>query len=320
MKFRIISPDARGTIDAPLRDQLLTFLECRNSDVLSDIVLVPVTYHHNYQFNPVLLTVRKYVLVDMTEQGWNWDGKSENRLGLGALRTYQHFDTNEWGLLDDWIRQNPPILTFKRELLAEHRTATMQPIEYLCVHPVAPTQSREDWERRPFAVFHSWGWSNPARALLHADIFRAMTNKGIEVISEFRHFDSFKPTPPGGNVWATIYAPWFCRNPDPDLLKAQRLSKISVSLPGAGKKCFRHAEAPNGAVMALPYDNLAWSYPWTHRENCWRLSADYTFDDLYAATCSDTYDIYQASQETISKYRSETYVKDYFLPTLESVL
>ena len=52
-----------------------------------------------------------------------------------------------------------------------------------------------------------------------------------------------------------------------DILHAQSMSKISVSLNGCGVKCFRHSESPVNSLMALQDNVLEWTYPWTEENS-----------------------------------------------------
>jgi hypothetical protein len=49
------------------------------------------------------------------------------------------------------------------------------------------------------------------------------------------------------------------------------MAKISISMNGAGRKCFRSAEASYNSVMALQENNLEWSSPWINGANCIEL-------------------------------------------------
>lgn len=320
MKFRIISPDAAGTIDHVLRDQMLRFMD----ESWQGIPFVPISYFPNYRFNAdqlLGLEDRRWVLCDMTEYGWDWDQKSENVLGRGVTRNYSHIASDEWAKLDEYVAKNPPLIHFKRELRAVDKNPRLMPVEHLCYSLPSPIQSKAAFDARQIEVNHTWGWSHPRRAILHADIFRAMTTDGVGVISELNHcYGYFKALQtPGQRTWASIYKPWYARSPAEEIAALNERSKISVSLPGAGNKCFRSCEAPVGSIMALAEDRLAWAFPWEHGVNCIRLNSDFT--DLDAATQRvDLYEIYVNGQATVDRYRSRRYVDEYLIPNIEARL
>ena len=101
----------------------------------------------------------------------------------------------------------------------------------------------------------------------------------------------------------------------------QAQSKISVSMPGSGVKCFRSTESPVNAVPAMMEDDMAWSYPWLHGVNCVRLDRMNLFGDLFNATQrEDLHAIYIGAQETIELYRSRRYVAEYIIPNIQARL
>lgn len=319
MKFRIVSPDAAGAVDCVLRSQMLDFLPKSNAP--DAIPFVPISYYPNYTFSYELhkLEGRPWILADMTENAWDWDMRKNNVLGTGITRDYGHIASDEWAKLDDWVRDHPPVIQFKRELKLSDKSPTLMPCEHLCYLPIPTIQTKAEFDARPIEVMHLWGWSHPSRAILHAEIFRAMTDKNIGVVSEMSHLDGCLKNP-SPRTWAAIYAPWYARKPMGEVMSFQQKAKISVSLWGAGKKCFRSAEAPVGAIMALPFDELAWSFDWEHQVNCVRLCAGREFEDLDKNTTrDDLYEIYVRGMETIRKYESQRYVDSYIVPTIEAV-
>lgn len=321
MKFHIISPDERSTIDHVLKNQMLDFLP-QASEHECDVVGIPISYFPNYVFNKRILSIRKpVVFFDMTEYGWNYNQQDENVLGCGCVRQYSHIATDEWEKLDNFVRDHPPLIQFKRELKATDKSPTLMPVEHLCYLDPLPIQSEAEYEARPIEVSHVWGYSHPARANLHADIFKAMATHDIGVISELNHLDGYFKNP-SSRTWTAIFKPWYGRSPMPEIMSVNVKSKISVSLPGAGVKCFRSAaESPVGSLMALHEDAYAWSYPWEHGVNCIRLRPGFEFEDLLAATRRpDLYELYLACQDNVDKYRSRKYVDNYIIPTVEALL
>lgn len=319
-----------GANDGTVMRQIVKHLPMTTNPVEADAWVMPVAYTPNFRFhNPSLK--KPYILLDYLEFGWQWGTEGhcrENRLGMmpcddySNIRQFGHLDTDEWEKLDRFIRDHPPALTFKRELLQSQVTDTMLPCEWLCEEEIPEPMSKAGFDARPIEVLHAWGWSNPSRAILHAEIFRGMTTHGLTVISQFDHIGVKSLD---GRCWVSVYTPWYARLPMATIYETQIRSKISVSLPGAGWKCFRHAQAPLGAVMALPWDELAWSYPWESGMNCVRLDDIFEPNNYFLrlrdhTTRPDLYNIYVEGQRNLANYQSRNYVNNYLLPAIERVL
>lgn len=321
MKFFILSPCVSGHIDHVLQSQLLRFLPLSSASA-ADFIVVPISFPPNFVVNPALYRISKpIVLIDMSENGWEWDQETNNVLGTGITDgRFAHLSGSAWEEFDRFVRDHQPVIQFKRELKLSDKAPRLMPIEHLCyTDPLPPVVSKQDFDARPIEIAHVWGHSHPSRVTLHADIFRAMANMGISVISNLGHFDAHLKHEPNPRTWASIYTPWFSRSPMADVFRLYSRSKICVSLWGAGKKCFRSAEIVN-STMALPFDELAWSFPWLHRQNCIRINSRNAFGDLEYATCHpDLYDIYVAGQENLDRYRAPRYISEYFIPSVEAV-
>lgn len=322
MRTYVMSPDSRNRVDGTISANLLSgFPDQSSSRHDCDVLLVPISTFSDFRFNISLKDIDKpWVLIDFTELEWCYfDEKNETHL-LGKNTRECRWLSPAWWEFCDFVRDHPPVMYFKRELLAKDVTAAVKPIDWPCYLGDSPFQSEAEFNARPIEVFFSWGFSNPSRPRLHAEIFRAMTTHGIGVISEVDQFEGYFKGP-CARTWASIFSPWYSRKPIADLIWYQARSKMSVSLPGCGKKCFRHAEAPVSTIMALQYDDLAWSYDWIDEDNCIRLESGHEFEDLDAATKRpDLYSIYLKSQETIAKYRTGPYVRDYILPLIEKAM
>lgn len=323
MRTHIISPDLQGRIDGTVAANLLAgFPDQSSSRHDCDVILVPVSTFADFKFNPALLDLgdKPYVILDYLEYEWCCDMETTHLLGKNT-REFRWLSPAWWEFCD-FVRDHPPLLYFKRELLAIDQSSAVKPLDWPCYLADSPFQSEEEFNTRPIEVFFSWGFSHPSRPRLHAEIFRAMTTHGIGVISETDQFEGYFKGP-CARTWVPIFSPWYSRKPIADIAWYQARSKMSVSLPGCGKKCFRHAEAPVATIMALQYDNLAWSYPWKHGDNCIRISVTSTeaMQDLDAATKrSDLYKIYVRSQETIAHYRTKPYVQNYIIPKIIEAL
>ena len=322
MRTHVISPDLHGRIDGTISANLLSgFPDQSSSRHDCDVILVPISYFGDFQFNPVLKEIdRPYAILDYVEMEWCYfDEKNETHLFGRNTRDCRWLNPH-WHAFCDWVRDHPPAMYFKRELLRSDVSDKVKPIDWPCYLASSPFQSENEFNSRPIEVFFSWGFSHPSRPRLHAEIFKAMTTHGIGVLSETDQFSGYFKGP-CARTWASIFSPWYTRKPIADIVWYQARSKMSVSLPGCGKKCFRHSEAPVATIMALPLDDLAWSYAWMHGENCIRLVPEREFEDLDSATKrDDLYRIYVHSQETIEKYRTKPYVFDYLIPLIEGVM
>jgi hypothetical protein len=325
MKVFFQSADDKSRIDGSIQCNLLNhFPEIVTSLAAADLVILPISFFHDYKFNPKIYDIaeagKPYVFMDWLEYEWCYfNEKNETHL-FGKNTLDCRWLNPNWHPLHEWMRNHPPLVYFKRELLANDVSDTVKPIEWQCYLADMPMQSEDEFNARPLEVFFNWGFSNPMRPTLHSKIFEAM-NHGIGVISEASQFEPFIRDHPHARAWMTVFAPWFSRVSITDLLFYQRRAKLSVSLPGCGVKCFRHAESPCESIMALPEDDLAWGIPWVHEDNCIRLRPDRVFEDLNAATKrGDLYQIYKRSQETIARYRGPAYVRDYLLPIIEAHL
>lgn len=317
-KIHILSSNTGNDIDPTVTRTLLDFLPRRVSSISdADIVIVPVSWQSGFRFNEALRGLnKKYALLDFLEYGWNWPDGQDNLLGYGNLAKCGFLNTPEYAKLDDWVGQNKPALYFKRELYEAQRTKTILPVEWLVYLPAKPLHSKEEFDKRAFAVFNCFGLSNPSRMRLHGEIFMGAHDAGINVIDSWSREQNIEKC-----NWFSIYSPWQARRPIEDVYRIQRRAKISVSLFGAGEKSFRDSESCVGSILARPYDSLAWSYPWNHGENCIRLRQDHLFEDLLAATRLDgLYGVYVECQRNAENYRSENYVKNYIQPQLEAVL
>lgn len=315
MNLLLLSPDASGAIDGTLKKMVLN-LPITDSSAFSDAAIVPIAWHPNFVFNTDLLKYKgKIIILDYLEMGWDAADKG-NVLGRDDLTPFGHLSGDEWTNLSAWVSVHPPVLTFKRELHENDRSDTLIPAEFTGLKPIPPIQSKAEFEARPMEVFFSWGLSNPSRPNLHGKIFQNAHCSGIHVIDGWEQDGRFEP-----HTWATIHSPWYARQPIEAIDRWNVRAKLSVSLPGAGVKCFRSAESPRGSIMALHRDKLAWSHPWVHGENCIRIGESVEFNDLLESTRrDDLYDIYIRSQETAAKYLTAPYCRDYLVPAIAARL
>lgn len=317
MKLHLVSPDSQGRIDCSVRDMLLSHLELTNESEC-DYLAIPVTFFPDFSFVPP--PKKPYILFDFLEYGAHWNHPDTHLLGVNP-EIADNLQSEEWKKFSDWVKENPPVLYFKRELKKKDRTSHVQPIEFPCVLDAHVTDSEEAFNARPIEVFHSWGYSHPSRIQLHADIFTGMAKDGLGIISDFRHFHPYMDHGRQEHTWATIFCPYYARESMANCQWFMDRSKLVTSLWGAGQKCFRMGEASVHSIMVLPEDDLAWAYDWQHGVNCIRLREGHHYEDLKAATKrDDLYQIYLNGLETIDRYRVARYVREYIIPTIHNAL
>lgn len=317
MNFKILYSDANGCTDGVTHDQLMRHIPTGGDTPILLSVCAP-----NYKFNHDLnsqLAGKKYIHIDYLEWGWQWDFKERNTIGDSPCYPCGQDSNHEWGTLHSFIRDNPPVLTFQRELRREDAASNVIPIDFLCTNPSPKLDTRDEFNNRPYDVFSSWGYSHPNRARVHGDIFHAMGGRGINVIDGYDKLGGNSHHVPA-RTWLSIFTPHWVRKPMSEVIKYQAQSKISLSLYGAGAKCFRDAEAPVGSIMAHQTHWLARSYEWDDT-NSVKLTEFKEVDDLLRALENpNLYDIYVAGQENIDRYRIHRYLPDYVLANVARVL
>lgn len=321
-KLFLAYADAAGNTDGVTQNQLLNHLPIVNSLAEADAIIVMCVCHSGFKFNHALnglVGKKPIVIVNMLEFGWQYNHDRDNVLGHDYCVPCADFGNADWGTLNLWVQESSPLFQFHRELRKVDASDKIIPIDF-CAHlPKQPLDSKVAFDARPYQVFNSWGYSHPNRARVHGDIFRAMGDSNINVIDGYEKL--------GGNAfswpartWLSVFTPHWLRKPMSEVLKYQSQSKISISLYGAGWKCFRTSEAPENCIMAQQNNSLAWSYEWDE-SNSIRLNEPNEVADLLGAVeRTDLYDVYLASQNTIDKYRSQAYVRDYFLRNIRERL
>lgn len=295
----VVSAD-RNTIDPPIYNIV--------SRIDSPIPIVPITRVDNYEFNPALLELKEYVLMCFCEYGWNYDLKKTHLFTKNTGSFADLFQGEEWEKFDDWVRENPPKLYFKRECVDEKLPDYVKPIEYPSWSIIPPFQTREEFNARPINIFSFWGRSSEDRVRLHADIWAKSGMYGAAVCDNIYYVGQFLRQETCPNKWVTLNVPHFARHDLGEILGINGLSKLSISEPGAGVKCFRHSESPVNSIMAMPYDNMLWTYPWEHGVNCIKYRRGFEVQDLDEALARpDLYEIYLRGIETVRKYQWDNY-------------
>lgn len=236
---------------------------------------------------------------------------------------------------------------FKRELLM---APGLLPGEWGGTFPVYPLDwtlnaifgdphidTREEYNARPIDIFFSWGYSNESRPRLMGELLRQAGKFGAHFCLTAddlnRSLEEKRE-----RIFALLFTPHYRRIHISDLMKWQQRSKVSISMFGAGRKCFRCAEASYNSLMAQQAPNsLQWSYPWEPGDNCIHLPNQATdaaheiyvseeiqsVSNLYGAlrvNQGSLYDIYLKCVENSKNYRNEQYAREYLLPKLRKAL
>lgn len=329
MKICIVSPDSDNWIDPPVAS-LLRHMDGRvDSPSDADVCIVPITYGSHFRFNGLSqLSGRKWVLVDYSEFGWDWNQQCSYLWGNGDRMKRECFGSHpEYQKLQQFILDNPPILTFQRELLRWDVSDRVLPIEYLSWLPVHGNDTKEDFLKRPLDVSYVWSRSHESRMHVHGAIFQTAGKFGYDVISDFSHVDKAIQDNPSVPKWLSAHVPHYARIDVRDCQNFIRRSKITIAMPGCGVKCFRHGENCGDAIMAMPRNNLAWSYPWTH-ENSIHLYQDAKYYEHDATTGHianslmrpDLYNIYCAAMDNAQNYRPEAYLRRHVAGNIQKFL
>jgi hypothetical protein len=326
-------------------DPTLSFLfrafETVNSIEACDVVVLPITYLDNYVFDYELMEAvqssgKKIVIVDFVEYGWDVLTPS-HIFGLNTHEWKDKFKNEEYRKLDDFIYRNSGniLVYFKRELT--HGMAgydapfKILPAEYPGVSTIpdySPYVSYEEFNSRPIDVFMTWGLSNPSRPILHGEFVKQSALNGTHLVSHLSYLpECLKRGEKRMVVMAHI--PDFARISNEVILKYQAMAKISISMNGAGKKCFRHAETSYNSVMALQENNLEWSYPWGDGKNCIELPNNNVLIDEHKSYYKimswlnkpeELFEVYMHGIANWRNYEVNSYSKNYILKEIESCL
>lgn len=290
-------------------------------NVNSRYPMVPVTRVNNYEFNEDLLNIRgKWILVDMCEMDWNFDWERYSAIFGGNINEFSDkFPGEEWNKFNEWVKSNHPSIYLKREIHKNDIGHNIHPIEYPNWYEVPTAQTKEQFNARPLEVFFNWGYSSEHRRRFHGEAFTQAPKYGYMVCDNLYHFDGFMANESNPKKWVVIHQPHYARVDINNLFGLSGMSKFTVSMPGAGVKCFRSVEAPLNSIVCLPEDDLAWTYPWIHGENCIRLKVGEEIKGITdALQRDDLYEIYLRGLETVEKYKMSNYAKNYLEPLINN--
>lgn len=310
------SAHRNGQLDAPTYNLL--------KEISIDIPIVPLNNFSNYEFNDELYNLDKWVLADFLEMGANDYDRQETLVFGYNSHKFKKAQTEEWKKFDKFVREKPPILTLKREFLAKDSLwRNIYPIDFPCFHSPQPIQTKEEFDARKIELFHFWGHSHEIRRATHGNIFVNSTKRGYGVIDNFYHIR--QGINEYNRVWVTIQVPHYARIPMEQIIFINGNSKLSLSLPGAGAKCFRMAESPMNSIMVMEEDKMVYAHPWIHGFNCIKIPLSDDMDEIRgvknqwrvietieaALQRDDLYQIYLRGVENCNKYLLENYVKNY---------
>lgn len=323
MKVFIQSPCFSGNVDGPV-DSMLRQIpgECKASHLeAADAIIVPITHFHWFKFNPEAMDKvrgRRWVLMDYSEFGWDWDQGTSYNWGSTMLNLPKFGENEEYRKFDQFVRDNPPILTFQRELLQKDRTDKRIPIEYTAWLPEHGNDPKEDFFKRPLEVSYYWGRSHEDRPRVHGEIFLEASNKGFDVLTQFDQIENAIKDNANSKKWLAVFTPHYARIRVEDIQGIIRRSKATIVMPGCGVKTFRHGEHCGDAIMAAVPDNLAWSYPWVIGENCLNATPSGLTEQLQDK--DRLYQIYVNAMENARNYRYQEYLRRWVIGNIERVL
>jgi len=280
-------------------------------DIDSPIPIVLVTRTENFTFNEELLKLDKYVLVNMAELGWDYDwSRGTPIFGKNAEYFGDLYFGEEWDKFNHWVYSNQPVLTLQREILLKDVWYDIKPIEYPNWQPEHKPQSKEEFDSRPIDLFFAWGRSNEIRPKIHGEIWKKSGELGWSVCDNPYFFTHFMANETGKKA-VSFNLPHYARQPLDQLQAINGLSKLSLSLPGCGVKCFRSTgESSVNSVVVMQPDALAWTYPFVHGVNAikfWNDGIDNMGVIKDALNNPNLYEIYQNCVATTEKYRWPNY-------------
>lgn len=321
-RLYILSANASGDIDGTVMQNILCQLPNRVTSVeAADAVIVPVSHFEKFTFNPLLRGIRKPVIVvDFMEY------YSGNPWGVTHLFGSRHREAwlncpgGAWDEFHEWCANTNLALTFKRELYLADESEKVAPIEWPCYLPAWEIEPKMNFDTRPFDLFFNWGMSNVLRPAFAAQTYQLMAKGKIDVIAHFECIDAKMHEP--HRKWISVHSPHTHRTNINEVARRQAQSKMCLSLPGAGVKCFRSLEHLVHTAPVKLFDGMAWSYPWVHGENCIELvSSDNMAGSVYEHGNLDVlHGIYVAAQDLADRYRVHRYTAEYITPHIRRVL
>lgn len=287
MKVFLTSGDKKGKLDGSVQDHLFRTSE-KTSLEDCELIFLVITHFDDYQpdyelFERIAASGKKIVVVDYLEYGWD-KLETDHIFGINTEDFINLFACKEYIHLDAFLKANidKVLIYFKRELPLNSKVKApfkILPIDYTGILRILPKsipeipfseydkpQSFEEFNSRPIDILMIYGRSNPSREKLHGEIMKQAHENGWNIITNFSSLQHKELSENGKikqkNLVVLLYQQHFERLPMAACLKLQQNAKITVSLNGCGRKCFRHAEASYNSVMALQENGLQWAFPW----------------------------------------------------------
>lgn len=265
--------------------------------------ILPVTRVEGFEFNEDLRGVKDWVMLDYSELHWNTENTETHLFGVNTHKFDEVFKGDEWAKFEDWVRENPPKLYLKRELLKQDISDNILPMDYCSWHNPYPIENKEQFNQRPISCFFYWGRSSEYRVQFHADVW---TKSNAAVCDNLYYLNPFLQEESNHRKFVTVNVPHYARQPIENILAVNGLSKLSVSMRGSGRKCFRHAESPSNSVMITEANDLAWQFDWVDGVNCIKFF-DIFHDINKALENPNLYDIYVEGVNNANKYHYTHY-------------
>lgn len=310
----VIVADRRGVTDGAMYNLA--------DRVNATMPILLISRPDGYEFNEQVLALagKPYLIWDVVEYGWDAKIKTTHFFGVNTGDFSPLFFGEAWSRLDEFIAANKPVGYFKRELLGRDVRTGVYPLNYPAQNEIPTTQTREVFEQRPLDVFYNWGLSHEDRKRLHGEIWQKAGQYGYVVCDSPYYLSGFIQNENNPHRWATINTPHYYRQPIETVIGMNGLAKISISMPGAGRVCFRHTESPLNAVMLMVDDGIKWSYDWVHNVNCLKSEQGGEIETIIEALKNpNLYDIYLAGVENCKKYYIDTYISEYINPIINSL-
>jgi len=291
----------------------------------SPVPILFISRSENLTFNEEILKLagKPFVVIDFIENGWLWDGKGADAETLVVRQNTAQFGDvckNGWERLDEFLAQNKPLKYFKRELLKKDASDWLLPIEYPNWNNSVHVEQKAEFNARPIDVLYFWGKSHEGRVQLHGEIWKNSSKSGYAVCDNLYYFNEFMKEEKG-RKWVSLWIPHYGRVEIQNILSINGMSKLSVSMPGAGIKCFRSTcESPVNSVMVMQKNDLAWTYNWDD-SNCILVEPGKEIQGIEEALQDEhLYEVYLEGVKIAEKYRVDNYIKEYLLKKINEVL
>lgn len=329
MKYHVTNFNRNSSYDCAVWHSVIRFLEQLYDYTLvedigeAELIILCTTWTDDFDFNADLASrvsaTARVVVFDF------WEFGAETLPSMKVLGTGRCSYDN-WAAyvpLENWIRslETRVVLHLVRELVKGEATDCIRPIEYAntesVIQAVPEVVPLDAYITRPIDILLIFGDSNPCRFELMGSLIERGTRQGWRT-NLCLNVNTLSKLLPGFPTMVLLYQRWNDRLPIEQVYHLQSQSKITVSLSGNGFKCFRHAEAPFGSLMALQDNPLEWSVPWVNGEDCIVLPNHIGTNRINAAGASDMlfnllhapaklYPLYVAAQLKAKHYLGSQY-------------